>query len=164
MTRRIRVRHRTRPPTATPSPENEIGAETAATAKTASEAYEVGYRKPPKSGQFKLGQSGNPKGRPKGTKNLKTDLAEELQERILVREGGKARHVSKQRAMLKRLSEKALQGDMRASALIVNMVARFFDHSDDDTEGFSLDRDDLEILKSFEAQVRTSSLKSQPSK
>ena len=29
--------------------------------------YEVGYKKPPKEGQFKKGQSGNPRGRPKGT-------------------------------------------------------------------------------------------------
>ena len=27
--------------------------------------YEVGYGRPPKSGQFKKGQSGNPKGRPR---------------------------------------------------------------------------------------------------
>ena len=40
----------------------------------------VGYRRPPKKSRFKPGQSGNPKGRPKGTKNLKRDLIEELQE------------------------------------------------------------------------------------
>lgn len=41
---------------------------------------EIGYKKPPRHTRFRKGQSGNPKGRPKGTQNLKTDLAEELSE------------------------------------------------------------------------------------
>ena len=56
--------------------------------------YKVGYGKPPKSGQFKRGKSGNPKGRPKGSQKLATDLAAELNEQITVREDGKARRVS----------------------------------------------------------------------
>ena len=46
--------------------------------------YDVGYKKPPKQGQFKLGQSGNPKGRPKGLQNLSTDLQEELELPVLL--------------------------------------------------------------------------------
>ena len=57
--------------------------------------YEVGYKKPPKDTQFKPGQSGNPLGRPKGTKNLKTDLMEELGQKIVVREGDRPLEVSK---------------------------------------------------------------------
>ena len=40
--------------------------------------YDVGYKKPPKHGRFRKGRSGNAKGRPKGGKNLKTELMEEL--------------------------------------------------------------------------------------
>jgi len=86
--------------------------------------YKVGYRKPPKDTRFQPGQSGNPKGRPKGTKNLKIDLVEELGERILVREGDQARPVSKQRAMMKALVVRALKGDTRAASLLISMSER----------------------------------------
>ena len=44
------------------------------------EDYEIGYGRPPKSRQFKKGRSGNPKGRPKGSLNLKTIVRRELAE------------------------------------------------------------------------------------
>ena len=50
---------------------------------------EVGYGKPPVHSQFQPGKSGNPKGRPTSTKNLKTDLAQELAERVQVTENGR---------------------------------------------------------------------------
>ena len=56
----------------------------------------VGYRRPPVNRQFKPGQSGNPKGRPKGSKNFVTTFAEVLSRPIKVRDrnNGKARRVS----------------------------------------------------------------------
>ena len=46
--------------------------------------YNVGKGKPPKSTRFKPGQSGNPKGRPKGRKNLKTELDEVLNATVML--------------------------------------------------------------------------------
>ena len=85
----------------------------------------VGYGRPPKHTQFTKGQSGNPKGRPKGTKNFATDLAEELKERILIREGDKTKRVSKQRAAVKSLVAKAAKGDPRALALLLPFAERY---------------------------------------
>lgn len=69
--------------------------------------YKVGYGRPPKATRFKPGQSGNPKGRPKGRCNLATDLASELNEQITVREDGRPRRISKQRALIKSLMARA---------------------------------------------------------
>lgn len=143
------IRRRRRP--APPSTASSAGAEPDA-AKGMGD-YEVGYKRPPKETQFQPGQSGNPNGRPKGTKNLKTDLVEELQERIVLREGGERRAVSKQRALLKRLMERALQGDTRAASLIINMVARFLDQTEDEEHATPLAETDLEILEAYEARL-----------
>jgi hypothetical protein len=84
--------------------------------------YEVGYRKPPEHSRFKKGRSGNPQGRPKGSKNLQTDLAEELNERILVREGSRSMTLTKQRAIVKSLVSKAAKGDPRSMNVIANLI------------------------------------------
>ncbi len=149
------IRRRTRLKTASPASETAEVQESATQKSDGDESgdYDVGYRKPPTKSQFKSGRSGNPKGRPKGIKNFKTELAEELQERVVVREGGKTQAVSKQRAMLKRLTEKALQGDARAASLIVNMVARFLDQSEDDDRSTPLTAEDLRIIENFRARL-----------
>jgi hypothetical protein len=110
--------------------------------------YKVGYGKPPKARQFKRGKSGNPKGRPKGSLNLATDLTAELGEHITVREDGRPRKVSKQRALIKSLMAKALQGDVRAMASLLALYARTItEPSNDDNQ--PIDTDELQVLKRF---------------
>jgi hypothetical protein len=81
---------------------------------------------------------------------------EELQERIAVKEGGRRRNVSKQRAIIKSVMAKALTGDAKSASLIVNLVARFLGQADDDERSTSLDADDLAVLRAFEDRVRRS--------
>jgi hypothetical protein len=75
--------------------------------------YEVGYKKPPHRTRFKRGESGNPGGRPKGSRNLATLLEKELRQRVVVTENGRRRSITKQEAMVKHLVNKALSGDRR---------------------------------------------------
>lgn len=115
--------------------------------------YKVGYSKPPKTGQFQSGHSGNPKGRLKGSKNFKTELKEELQEKIPIKESGKSMTISKQRAMLKALTAKAIKGDAKAASVIIGMIFKLFHDDHAAPESASLSIADKKILENFEAAI-----------
>jgi hypothetical protein len=112
----------------------------------------VGYGRPPTATRFKPGQSGNPRGRPKGTKNLLSDLREELSEKIRIREGGKERQVSKQRAFVKSLVAAAVKGDARATTALVSLCARAFSEEFNDLEEKKSTPADDQILEDFIAR------------
>jgi Family of unknown function (DUF5681) len=86
--------------------------------------YEVGYKKPPRHTRFRQGRSGNPNGRPRQARNLLTDVREELQQRITVREGGTERRISRQQAVVMRLFDKALKGELGAMTKLFDLVQR----------------------------------------
>ena len=95
------------------------------------EAYAVGYGKPPAHTRFQPGQSGNPAGRPKGARNLRTDLEDVRSRQIVITENGKSRKVSVQNAALLQVATKAVKGDLRASEQLMRLIER---HLPDETE------------------------------
>ncbi|MBV6486862.1 MAG: hypothetical protein GHHEDOFH_00799 [Pseudorhodoplanes sp.] len=114
-----------------------------------SESEKVGYKRPPKAHRFKPGESGNPRGRPKGTRNLGTDLTDILGRRVSIREDGKERRISRQEALLLSLYNKALHGDVRAATAIINMLSKLAPSSAEPPETVSLSESDERILADF---------------
>ena len=115
--------------------------------------YGIGYGKPPRATQFMKGQSGNPKGRPKGTRNLKSDLLDELQERVLIREGTNSTQVSKQRAIIKRLIAKSINGDTRSMNIALNLMLRLLEPYFEDDPGEPLGEQEREILETLQVRL-----------
>jgi hypothetical protein len=75
---------------------------------------QVGYAKPPRAKQFKKGQSGNPKGRPKGS-GIRDAVDKVLQRTVLITVDGKQRRVPVTEAMMMQLTQRGLSGDPTAS-------------------------------------------------
>src|SRR3954465_13110115 len=87
-------------------------------------SYDIGYRRPPESGRFKKGKSGNPRGRPKGSTNFLTILEQELAHSIVVNDNGKKKTISRMQGMGKRIVARALQDDLKALITVVDILRR----------------------------------------
>jgi len=116
--------------------------------KVSSTAQKVGRGNPPKHTQFRKGTTGNPKGRPKGSKNLSTYLMEAARDQVSATVGGKTRKISKIQATAMQLATKAASGDQAA-------MGKFLDWMDEiETRAaavrpsqFPLSAPDIEVLR-----------------
>lgn len=84
--------------------------------------YQVGYGKPPGHTRFRKGQSGNPRGRPSGSKNLKTLLSDALNERVIVAENGGHRKIIKREAIVTQLVNRSATADWRAVKILLDLL------------------------------------------
>lgn len=109
--------------------------------------YSTGYKRPPKKYQFKKGESGNPKGRPKGSKNIRTLINEELDGNLVIQEQGINKITSKREAIIKKLVNEALKGKLRAQEVIFKQVGLDAEIDEADLEEVGYDSDVLENFK-----------------
>lgn len=116
--------------------------------------YEVGYGKPPKEHRFPPGQSGNPAGRKKGSRGIKTDLHAELSSVLTISINKQPVSGTKQRLMLKSLATRAAAGDVRASALLLPLIMQIFGIEDRGQDAKQLSQQDQAILDELLAGTR----------
>ena len=95
---------------------------------------EVGYSKPPVDSRFKPGQSGNPRGRPRGSKNrpkvpapneerLKTIILEEAYRTISVNDAKGPVTIPMAQAVVRSLAVNAAKGNQRAQRLFTQLLS-----------------------------------------
>jgi hypothetical protein len=110
---------------------------------------------PPKHTQFRKGISGNPRGRPKGSKNLSTYLMEAARDQVTATIGGRTRTISKLQATTLQLATKAAGGDQAA-------IGRFLDWIDDiETRAanvkpsqFPIGEPDIEVIRAVYQRMK----------
>ncbi|MBR2536535.1 MAG: hypothetical protein IKE66_10730 [Hyphomicrobium sp.] len=106
---------------------------------------EVGYCKPPKHSRFKPGQSGNTRGRPRKNRSIEAMIKRELDQTVVLKEGGREIRLSKREALIKQLVNRAISGDQKPMQLVLSHLEK---HKD--IEPFTAtEADDAELLKAL---------------
>jgi len=113
---------------------------------------DVGYSRPPRDHQFKPGQSGNPKGRPKGSKNEATILRELFGRKVVIKESGKTRRATLLEAIYFRIAEDALKGNIKSAAFTLN---RYGSSVSREFSPLATSSEDREVLDAYIHRVIT---------
>jgi hypothetical protein len=101
-----------------------VGVEHVSPVDASAAEYKVGYKHPPLHTRFKLGQSGNPNGRPKGRLNLTTEVMGIISKKVKVRDGDTDRQMSMLAANVLAHAIKGAKGDVRSASFLFNNVHR----------------------------------------
>ena len=110
---------------------------------------ESGYKNPPKHSRFQKGRSGNPAGRPKGSKNTLKLLDAVLEQKIKIQQEGKTISITKKQAMLMHLVNAAVRGEIKAIAALFPYMMQLDMKEEQSMETSKLSLKDEEILQQF---------------
>ncbi len=112
----------------------------------ATKPYAVGYGRPPLHSRFKPGQSGNPKGRTRKSRNMRTIVREVLTEEMKIKEGGRVRRMPAFEALVRTTLARTFKGDPKAIAALLILLRHYASEHDEPVVG-------LELLSEHEAIV-----------
>jgi hypothetical protein len=125
------------------------------------EDYEVGYRKPPKSSQFKKGVSGNPLGRRKKSADFGSKLLRECDQKLIINENGKRKVITKSEGVVKQLLNKSLSGHHPSTRLLIPLYLQELEkaaeqerNSPNNPNRKAIDMSDDELLSHIIAELR----------
>ena len=111
--------------------------------------YVVGYQRPPKATQFKPGESGNRKGRKKGSRPVGSVLQDIIQQKVPVTENGKTRRIAALEVIIRRLANDAMRSDPRAIKLLLSLVDRYSESSETKVKLGEILAEDATILAEY---------------
>lgn len=115
--------------------------------------YEVGYGKPPSHSQWRKGQSGNPKGKPKGARGLKGDLDRVLRKVLTIEGRGTKLKGTTQSLALEMLARRAASGDVRSIKAMIELVLTIFGSGDRGGDRERLSEGDQRLLDEWVADL-----------
>jgi hypothetical protein len=111
--------------------------------------YPVGYGRPPKATQFPPGESGNPRGRPKGNRTIGAILQDVLGRKVDVTENGKTRRLPVVDVVIRRLINGAMRAEAPAVKLLFGLIAQYGQGANEGPSSRELSAEDQAILASY---------------
>jgi hypothetical protein len=117
-------------------------------------SYTIGYGRPPVATRFRPGQSGNPRGRPKGSRSVGDVLEATLNRRVQITENGRARKMPAIEIVLLKLIQDAMRGNTAAIRLLLALTERYGEKDGPGVDAGALSREDRAILAMYAGALR----------
>jgi hypothetical protein len=124
--------------------------------------YTVGYGRPPKATQFVAGRSGNPRGRPKGSKSIGDIFRDVVSQKVTVTENCRTRKMPAPMYVLRRLQNDAMRGDAKAIKRFLSLADRYLSVTEIADVSGSFPAEDEAILSHYLSDLRFSLEKAAP--